>query len=142
MPYPGPSTAFPAIAKSRKWRKELYSVAETAKIVVITTKLEMVQMSSSFSLKSPVRPAQRGPLASQVQRQLKLREELFYDPLLPLRDVQVALGGVSYAHIRKLIADGTLKVFRIGRGHMKVRASVLKKLLQDGDRQLRSEESL
>jgi hypothetical protein len=87
------------------------------------------------NLKSPVRPAQRGALATQIQRQMKLHEELFYDPLLPLRDVQVALGGVSYANIRKLIAQGTLKVFRIGKGHMKVRASVLKKLLQEGDRQ-------
>lgn len=83
-----------------------------------------------------VRPVAHGTLAAQIERNLAQRSALFSDPLLDLRTVAAALGNLSYSTIRKLIASGELKTFRIGkRGHYKVRQSVLCALLAEGDAQ-------
>jgi hypothetical protein len=85
-------------------------------------------------VKAPVRSLQHGPLAQQIERNLQQRAALFSDPLIDLRTVRLVLGDVSYSHLRKLIKNGTLKTFRIGkRGHYKVRQSVLEALLAKGD---------
>ena len=94
----------------------------------------MPELNSLPSVKTPVRSVQRGPLAQQIERNLQQRAALLADPLLDLRTVRFALGDVSYSHVRKLIQNGTLKTFRIGkRGHYKVRQSVLQALLAKGD---------
>jgi excisionase family DNA binding protein len=96
----------------------------------------MKAVSNPSNLKTPVRPLKHGRLARQIEHQLTQRSQLLFDdPLLPLSDVAVALGGVSYSHLQKLIKNGTLKVFRIGRGHRRVRQSVLQELLAKGDQQ-------
>lgn len=74
-------------------------------------------------------------IGPQIERQLTQRAQLFGDPLLPLRDVAVALGNISYSTIRALIKDGELPTVRIGRrGHHKVRLSVVQALLARCDR--------
>jgi len=95
----------------------------------------MAAVSNPPNLKTPVRPLQRGPLAMQIEKQIAQRSALFSDPLLDLKTVSTALGGASYSRLRALIKSGKLKVFRIGRGHMKVRQSVLSALLAEGDQQ-------
>lgn len=93
-------------------------------------------LSMPNSIKSPVRQVQRGPLAHAIERQLAQRAELFSDQLLDVKTVQAALGGVSYATIRKLISSGRLRTFRIGKhGHHRVRQSVLRELLSSADQQ-------
>lgn len=93
-----------------------------------------MQLSGNLcGLKVPIRRPQSGSLTMQIEKQLAQRSALFTDPLLDLRTVAAALGGVSYSRIRSLIKSGKLRVFRIGRGHMKVRQSVLSALLTEGD---------
>jgi excisionase family DNA binding protein len=79
------------------------------------------------------RAVRRNILALQIERNLAQRATLTADPLMPLRDAQIVLG-CSYTHIRALIAQKKLPVFRIGRGWMKVRLSALQALLAEGDR--------
>ena len=86
------------------------------------------------NLKKPFRQVQRGPLAAQIERNLQQRAAILGDPLLDLQTVRLALGGISYSRLTKLVEDGSLKVFRIGRGHRKVRQSALQALLDQGDR--------
>jgi hypothetical protein len=84
-------------------------------------------------LKTPLRKVQRGPLAAQIELNLQQRAAMLGGPLLDLQTVRLALGGISYSRLNKLVEDGSLKVFRIGRGHRKVRQSVLQALLAKGD---------
>jgi excisionase family DNA binding protein len=84
------------------------------------------------AVKAPNQSVQRGPLARVIESNLRKRDELFSDALLPLREVRVALG-VSYSQLRKLIKEGTLRTFRIGKGHIKVRTSALRELMERGD---------
>jgi hypothetical protein len=88
------------------------------------------------NVKAPVGARQHSPLASHITRQLQLKIELFGDPLLSLREVSVALGGVSYSTLRGLIASKKLATFRIGKnGWHRVRASVLKAFIAEGENQ-------
>jgi hypothetical protein len=79
-------------------------------------------------------PPLETPVRRVVESALKARSAILGDPLLDLRTVRAALGNCSYSYLRKLILDGTLPTFRIGkRGHHKVRQSVLESLLRTGD---------
>jgi len=74
------------------------------------------------------------PTHKVVESVLKARSAILGDPLLDLRTVRAALGNCSYSYLRKLIADGSLPTFRLGRhGHHRVRQSALQALLKKGD---------
>ena len=92
----------------------------------------MSNLGTLPAVKAPNQSVQRGPLARIIESNLQQRNALFSDALLPLREVRVALG-VSYSQLRKLIREGSLRTFRIGRGHYKVRTSVLRELMERGD---------
>lgn len=90
--------------------------------------------ASNPPLTTPVRQVQRGPLAAALERSIQHRQAILGDPLLDLRTVRAALGNCSYSYLRKLIVDGTLPTFRLGKhGHHRVRQSELQKLLKQGD---------
>jgi excisionase family DNA binding protein len=79
-------------------------------------------------------PPLETPVRQVVESALKARAAILGDPLLDLRTVRAALGNCSYSYLRKLITDGTLPTFRIGKhGHHRVRQSELQKLLAIGD---------
>ena len=78
----------------------------------------------------------RSPLARQITAQLQMKAELFSDPLITLAEARLAIGNCSYAHARRLISDGRLRVWRSSpRGHMRVRLSELKRYLASGDQE-------
>jgi hypothetical protein len=84
----------------------------------------------SSILKVAIKPQQRNLLQAQVDRSLALRQELFADPILPLDQVQSALGGISYKSLDTLLRKGELKAFRVHpRGQRKVRLSELRKFI-------------
>jgi hypothetical protein len=92
------------------------------------------EVTRAENVKAPVKARQHSPLASQITRQLQLKTELFGDPLLSLREVSVALGGVSYSTLRALIVSKKLATFRISKhGWHRVRASVLKKFIASSE---------
>ena len=92
----------------------------------------MSNLSQLPAVKAPIQALQRGPLAAQLERNIQQRAALVADPLLPLREVRLVLN-VSYSQVRKLISNKSLRIFRIGKGHIKVRQSVLMELLTKGD---------
>jgi len=82
-------------------------------------------------------PLLETPVRKVVESAIKSRSAILGDPLLDLRTVRQALGNCSYSYLRKLITDGTLPTFRLGRhGHHKVRQSELLKLLSQGEKQI------
>jgi hypothetical protein len=91
-------------------------------------------MEQSMLSKLPVRAAKNSLLGQQVQRALALQEELLRDPLVDLRTARLTLWGCSYATINRYIAEGRLKVFRVGpRGHRRIRLSSLRALLAEAE---------
>jgi len=78
-------------------------------------------------------PPLETPVRQVVEHAIQKRQAILGDPLLDLRTVRQALGNCSYSYLRKLLADGSLPYFRIGRGHFKVRQSQLATLLAKGD---------
>jgi excisionase family DNA binding protein len=85
--------------------------------------------------KSKVLPGARSLLAQQVTRTLALQNELLADPLVDLRTAALALGGVSYVTISRLIRTGRIPAFRIGKhGKRKVRMSALRAFLAESER--------
>jgi hypothetical protein len=57
------------------------------------------------------------------------------DPLIDMRTTRLTIG-VGYAQLNRYIAQGRLKVFRIGpRGHRKIRLSSLRAFLAEGESQ-------
>jgi len=65
-----------------------------------------------------------------------MREEkaaLTLDPLLPLREAVGLLGSPSYTTLRSWIADGSLRVWRAGRGHYRVRLREVQRFLAAGE---------
>lgn len=92
----------------------------------------MSNLGTLPTIKSPIQSWQRGPLAVQLEKNIQQRALLASDPLMPLAEVRLVLN-CSYSQVRKLIANGSLRIFRIGKGHIKVRQSVLMELLAKGD---------
>ncbi len=85
-----------------------------------------------IGVKALVKPAAQRALQLQVEKTLEMRQEIFADPLVPIKVVQHALGDISYSQLNTLIRSGKLSVFRINpRGARKVRASVLKRFLAE-----------
>jgi excisionase family DNA binding protein len=84
---------------------------------------------------SPVKPsAPRAftPVGVQIAAQLATKRELFGDPLLNIKEIELALG-CSYSNVRNLIADGRLRSWRASpRGHHKVRLSEIRRYLAQG----------
>ncbi len=88
----------------------------------------------SAPVKRPIRTRQ---VAATITAQLETQRILYADPLLPLRDVQTALGNISYGTLRRLLIDKKIRAWRPSpRGHYKIRLSELKKFLAQGDQQL------
>jgi hypothetical protein len=85
-----------------------------------------------FPVKSAVRPRTQS-LASQVQKAQDRKQAMAIDPLLKLAEAREYLGDPCYSLLRRWIADGKLKVWRIGRGHIKVRLSELEKFRASGE---------
>jgi excisionase family DNA binding protein len=54
---------------------------------------------------------------------------LVVDPLMKLSQVVELLGNPSYTTLRSWIKSGSLKVWRAGRGHYKIRLSEVKRFL-------------
>lgn len=91
-------------------------------------------MLPSISVKKSVRPTARGRLGAILAERERLTKELTQDPILDLKTVSEALGGVSYGYIRQLLKRGDLKAFRIGRrGYWKVRQSALTDMLRKAE---------
>jgi excisionase family DNA binding protein len=87
-------------------------------------------MKPTIASNPPGRP--RNPLARQIAAQFAMKETLFGDPLLTLSEARLALN-CSYAHVRRLISDGRLQVWRSSpTGHMRVRVSEVRRFIAAG----------
>jgi hypothetical protein len=73
------------------------------------------------------------PLSVQLEQVQAQRRSLAADPLLKLADAVSLLGNPSYNTLRKWIADGTLHVWRAGRGHFRVRLSEITRFRAAGE---------
>ena len=62
-------------------------------------------------------------LLAQHQRVREQKQDLTIDPLMPLREAVGMLGNPSYSLLRKWIADGSLRCWRAGKGHYRIRLS-------------------
>jgi excisionase family DNA binding protein len=80
----------------------------------------------------PVKTAVRQRSTSLLLQHQRVREQkqaLTIDPLMPLREAVGMLGNPSYSLLRKWIADGTLRCWRAGKGHYRVRLSEIRRFL-------------
>jgi excisionase family DNA binding protein len=69
------------------------------------------------------------PLLAQTQRVRDEKQALTIDPLMRLAEAMPMLGNPSYTTMRGWIRNGTLKVWRAGRGHFRVRLSEVQRFL-------------
>ena len=75
----------------------------------------------------------RNPVGKTIARQLAVKDELYSDPLLSLTEFRAATGSPSYSHVRKLIKDGKIQVWRpYPKAHMKIRLSEIRRFLASG----------
>jgi len=88
----------------------------------------MLRLNSLPPVKTPVR--QRiTPLVAATQRAQEQKQALVVDPLMPLAHAVPLLGSPSYSTVRKWIANGSLHVWRAGKGHFRVRLSEVQRFL-------------
>jgi hypothetical protein len=93
--------------------------------------------NSPLTIATPVKPARggrpRSPLAATIAKQVETKSELFSDPLMSLTEFRLAAGGMSYSHVRRLIADGKISVWRPYKtAHQKIRLSEIRRFLASG----------
>ena len=84
----------------------------------------------------PVKTSVRHRSTSLLLQHQKVREQkqaLTIDPLMPLREAIGLLGNPSYSLLRKWIADGSLRVWRAGRGHYRIRLSEVQRFLTSNE---------
>jgi excisionase family DNA binding protein len=95
------------------------------------TELETI---ATTTVKAPGRP--RSPLARQIAQTFETKRTLFSDPLLSLAEFRLAAGSLSYSHVRRLIAEKKISVWRpYPKAHMKIRLSEVQRFLASGDSQ-------
>ncbi|MGA7137934.1 MAG: helix-turn-helix domain-containing protein [Terriglobales bacterium] len=95
----------------------------------------MSELIALPSVKAPVKVNLRTPLSRAVEAQLESKRRLYVDPLVSLKEAQVAFGGVCYSTLRRWIREGILPVVRVSkRSHIKVRTSAIQELLDRGER--------
>jgi excisionase family DNA binding protein len=69
------------------------------------------------------------PLVLQAQKAAEQRQAIAVDPLMKLSEAASLLGNPSYSVLRKWIKDGSLRVWRAGKGHFRVRLSEIQRFL-------------
>ena len=79
-------------------------------------------------VKSPVRQ-RLTPLVVEAQRVQEQKRQLAIDPLMLLSEAQPLLGNPSYCTLRKWIKTGSLRVWRVGGGHFRIRLSEIERFL-------------
>ena len=75
----------------------------------------------------------RSALALQAQQAREQKHSLAVDPLMTLAEAVPLLGSPSYNLLRKWIADGKLRTWRIGNGHIKIRLSAVKEFVEQNE---------
>lgn len=75
----------------------------------------------------------RHSLAVPAQQAQDRKQVLMTDPLMLLSEAQPLLGNPSYCTIRKWIADGSLRVWRVGTSHFRIRLSEIERFLASGE---------
>ena len=94
----------------------------------------MNDVTANTPVRTPGRPA--SPLARQIEKTFELKNQLFADPLISLAEFRLAAGGLSYSAVRRLIASKRISVWRSSpRGHMRIRASEVRRFLDAGFKQ-------
>lgn len=69
------------------------------------------------------------PLLVQNERVRAEKTALVVDPLMKLAEAMPMLGNPSYTTVRSWIACGSLRVWRAGRGHFRIRLSEIRRFL-------------
>jgi excisionase family DNA binding protein len=91
------------------------------------------ELDSLPNVKTPIR-TRVTPLMLQTQKQLELKQAMLGDPLMPLSEAAPMLGNPSYSTLRKWIRNGSLHVWRAGRGHYKVKLSEVRRFVGAGEK--------
>jgi excisionase family DNA binding protein len=73
--------------------------------------------------------SRNAPLLAQHERIRAEKVALFVDPLMRLAEAMPMLGNPSYMTVRSWIKKGTLKVWRVEKGHFKIRLSEVQRFL-------------
>jgi excisionase family DNA binding protein len=89
-------------------------------------------MQSTVPVRTPVRDRHQ-TLTPQAQQAQERKQALVNDPLMLLRAAVPLLGCPSYDTLRKWIANGSLRVWRVGRSHYRIRLSEIERFLASGN---------
>jgi excisionase family DNA binding protein len=89
-------------------------------------------MPTPLPVKTPVNQRATS-MALQALRAQQEREKYVVDPLLKLSEALPMLGNPGYQTLRRWIRDGSLSVWRVGRGHMRVRLSEISRFRTAGE---------